>query len=162
MTAGVVMSEIIRISDLLKRAFEGDSWHGPSVMEVLAGIDAAVATAKLIATAHSIAEIAAHVGQWESVVRRRLQGENFKVTDAEDWPKFVVTDEASWSALVAMLIREHRALQAAVAAFDEGRLAEIVPGQDYNFYVMLHGVIEHDLYHAGQVALLKKAGGLTP
>ena len=153
------MSETRRIAGLLKAAFEGEAWHGPAVKEALAGVGVAQAAARPIARTHTIWEIAAHIATWENVVLRRLRGEKVEPTDAEDWPRAGEGGERAWSDLLQRLESGNRALQAAVLAFDESALDRPPPGGRATAYVLMHGVIQHDLYHAGQIALLKKATG---
>ncbi|HKA21413.1 MAG TPA: DinB family protein [Blastocatellia bacterium] len=152
------MSEKKRLNDQLKRAFEGQAWHGPSVSEVLAGVNAQQAAAHPIAGGHSIWELALHIQTWERVGRRRIQEfVPIDVSDEEDWPKVTDTSEAAWARTLEELRSNHQALRAAIRELDEDKLDEIVPGTTYSVYFLLHGVIQHDLYHAGQIALLKKA-----
>jgi uncharacterized damage-inducible protein DinB len=152
------MNEIQSIVDQLQRAFEGHAWHGPAVRELLADVSAAQADARPIAQAHSIWEIVLHISTWEHIVRRRLQGEVIdELPDEEDWPAVRDTSEAAWRKAVQDLEERNRALRDAVAQLDEARLTAKVPGKDHSVYIMLHGIIQHDLYHAGQVAVLKKA-----
>jgi len=151
------MSEKKRLNHQLKRAFEGTAWHGPSVSEVLAGVDAQQAAAHPIAGAHSIWELALHIQTWERVGRRRIQEfVPIDVSDEEDWPKVTDTSEAAWANTLEELRSNHQALRAAIRELDEAKLDEIVPGTTYSVYFLLHGVVQHDLYHAGQIALLKK------
>ncbi|HEY7729073.1 MAG TPA: DinB family protein [Candidatus Eisenbacteria bacterium] len=149
-------NEVSRIEDQLKRAFEGNAWHGPALKEVLQGVTAPRAAAKPIAGAHSIWEIVYHVAAWEDVVRRRLAGEPVALTDAEDWPPVRDTGDAAWSSALEGLSRGHQALRRAVSKLSDAKLKEEVPGMGYSIYHLVHGVIQHDLYHAGQIALLKK------
>ena len=152
------MSEKKRLNDQLKRAFEGTAWHGPSVSEVLAGVNAQQAAAHPIAGAHSIWELALHIQTWERVSKRRIQEfVPIDVSDEEDWPAVNDTSEAAWARTLEELRSNHQALRAAIRELDEARLEEIVPGTTYSVYFLLQGVIQHDLYHAGQIALLKKA-----
>ena len=151
------MSEKKRLNDQLKRAFEGKAWHGPSVSEVLEGVTAEQAAARPIVGAHSIWELALHIQTWERVGRRRIQEfVPIDVSDEEDWPKVTDTSDAAWAKTLEELRANHQALRAAIRELDETRLDEIVPGTTYSVYFLLHGVIQHDLYHAGQIALLKK------
>lgn len=150
------MSEIERIQDQLKRAFEGPAWSGPSVLEALEGISATKAAKHPIKGAHSIWEIALHIGVWEDVVRRRALGEKFQPTDAQDWPAVGAKTPAAWAATIRKLKAGHAKLREVVASCDEGRLDQpMVPGGS-TAYVQFHGAIQHDLYHAGQIAMLKK------
>ena len=154
------MDEISRIVDQLRRAFEGDAWHGPAVKEVLAGVTAEKAAAKPIAAAHTIWQIVLHIATWERIVRRRLEGEVIvEIPDEEDWPPIRDNGEQAWRTALAELERGHLALREAISRTDEARLGEMVPRKDHSVYVMLHSVVQHDVYHAGQIALLKKTQG---
>ena len=153
------MTETERIADQLRRAHEGQAWHGPALEEVLEGITAEAALRRPIAGAHNIWEILLHIGVWESVVRRRLSGE--VVTDVppeQDWPPVSDTSDTSWQTTRDELRRVHEQLQKVVARLTDRQLAEPVPSMGYNVYFMLHGTVQHALYHAGQIAILKKAG----
>lgn len=153
------MSEIKRIHDQLRRAFEGTAWHGPSLKEILADISSDKAAANPIPGLHSIWEIVLHITAWDGIVKRRLGGEIVEPSDQEDWPAIQDRSDQAWGQAVQELERGHQALRETVSLIDDARLAEIVPGTNYSVYFMLHGVIQHDLYHAGQIALLKKAQG---
>jgi len=149
--------EIERIHSMLKSSFSGDAWHGDSVMKIVDEINAEQAAAYPILGAHSIWELVQHMAVWEDVVRRRLGGETVLPTPEHDWPPVRSTDAAAWKKVVETLKSNHAALERMVAEMTDDRLDEIVPAKNYNAYVMLHGIIQHDLYHAGQIALLKKA-----
>jgi uncharacterized damage-inducible protein DinB len=152
------MGEIQRIEEQLKRAYQGGAWHGPALLELLAGVTAAQAAARPLPAAHSIWEITLHVAAWKSVVARRVKGEAVKEVPAEvDWPPVRAVGEADWLAALARLRAAHRELCDALRSLDEAGLDEPpYPGASAR-YVQLHGAIQHDLYHAGQIALLKKA-----
>ncbi len=151
------MDEIKRIDDQLRRAFEGHAWHGPSLRELLADVTAEQATARSVSGAHSIWEIALHIAAWHEGVRRRVEGERVELSPEEDWPPVASTSEAAWQDALAVLERTHTDLRRTVSRLADARLQEMVAGKDHSVYVMLHGLIQHDLYHAGQIALLKKA-----
>lgn len=154
------MSEVKRIKSEMRRAFEGEAWHGPSVMEILAGVTAEQAAARPIASAHTIWEITLHINAWESVVLRRLKGEPVgSIADEENFPPVTITSEEAWRQAIEKLKQDNLALREAVASLDDNQLSDIAAGANYSIYFMLHGVIQHDLYHAGQIALLKKALG---
>lgn len=152
------MSETKRIRDQLTRAFRGQAWHGPSVLELLSDVTAEQAAAHPVAGAHSIWELVLHIRAWERIAIRRIE-ENIAVeaTAEEDWPPVKETTEHAWKNALNTLKLNHEALRGVVASLDEARLQEIIPGAQYSVYFLLHGVIQHGLYHAGQIALLKKA-----
>jgi uncharacterized damage-inducible protein DinB len=153
------MNEMERIADQLQRAYEGDAWHGPSLRQLLSGVTADQAAARPIEGAHTIAEIVRHIAVWDEVARRRLQGEAVTNLDpSQDWPSPGAAEAAAWSGLLQKLEEANRKLREAILAAEEGRLGESSPGESqHTIYGMLHGVVQHDLYHAGQIALLKKA-----
>ena len=106
---------------------------------------------------HSIWQIVLHILAWQRVVLRRMAGETINDLPAEqDWPVVSDASDAAWKGTLADLESIHEQLCEAVGKFPESRLYEKVAGQRYPFYGMLHGVIQHNLYHAGQIALLKK------
>ena len=151
------MSEVRRIHDQLKRAFEGTAWHGDSLMEILAGVSAAEAAAKPIAGAHSIWELVLHIAFWEEVSRQRATGDGSMYEAEDGWKPVPDGGEEAWQAALGHLRQTNAALRETVASLTDERLKEKAAGQEYSIYFMLHGVIQHDLYHAGQIALLKKA-----
>ena len=152
-------SEAVRIADQLRRAFDGEAWHGDSLFEILEGVTAARAAARPIAGAHTIWELVLHVAAWDGAVLQRLGGLAVELSDAENFPPVRDTSEGAWRAALARVRRGHEELVAAVASLPDSRLDDMVPGKEgtyYTFYYMLHGVVQHELYHAGQIALLKK------
>jgi uncharacterized damage-inducible protein DinB len=91
---------------------------------------------------------------------RRLGGKAVELTDEENFPPVKDTSAAAWRTALDEVRRIHTELLSAVSALPDSRLGEMVPGKQgahYTFYYMLHGVVQHELYHAGQIALLKKA-----
>jgi uncharacterized damage-inducible protein DinB len=150
-------SEASRIADELRRAFHGSAWHGPSVLELVKDVDAATAAATPLANVHSIWEIVLHIAAWDDAVRRRLGGTKLQLTALQNFPRVPKATNAAWRKTVAHLKKTHEALVNTVAGLSDSRLDDRVPGKRYNFYFMLHGVAQHELYHAGQIAILKKA-----
>jgi uncharacterized damage-inducible protein DinB len=154
------MTDLDRIRDQLKRSLWGDAWHGPALLELLDGVDLAAATARPIAAAHTIAELVPHITTWIDVARRRIGGDWSPVADEENFPPAATTDR-EWANAVtelqAAVVRMDQMLERADAAV----LERVSPDGRYTVGVMLDGVIQHNLYHAGQIALLKKGGGAT-
>jgi len=153
------MSEAARIADQLRRAFGGEAWHGDSLFEILEGVTASQAAGRPIERAHTIWELVLHIAAWDDAVLRRLGGVAVELSDAENFPSVTDASEAAWRKALAQVRRVHEELVAAVASLPDSRLDDIVPGKEgahYTFYYMLHGVVQHELYHAGQIALLKK------
>jgi len=154
------MTETFRLADQIRRAFEGNAWHGDSIVELLSGVNAATAAARPIKSAHSIWEILLHIAAWDDDVVRRIGGTVVEVTDEQNFPTIKDTSEAAWTQAIESTKKIHNELIKAVASFPDSRLTEQVPGKSekhYNFYYLLSGIVQHELYHAGQIALLKKA-----
>ena len=155
------MNEIERIVDQLERAYRGEAWHGPSIREVLDGVDAEAASARPVANAHTIGELVVHLLAWEKEALARLAGTGRNdLPPEEDWPK----GAAAWRELLEELDAVHERLSVAISAISaisecsDDILGKTVPGRPgTTVYALLHGVIQHNLYHAGQIALLKKA-----
>jgi uncharacterized damage-inducible protein DinB len=156
------MSETERIWDLLQRSFEGgDAWRCPSLRELMGGASAEQAAVRPIPGAPSVWELVLHMSVSEDIARRRLAGETVEhLPDELAWPRPKDTGAAAWLQAKLDFGEARRALRQAVAAFAESRLNETVPGREYPFYVMLHGTIDHALYHAGQMEMLMLAQGI--
>jgi len=155
-------TEVNRLEEQLRRALEGEAWHGPSVLELLAGLSAAQAASHPIAGAHSIWELVLHLGSDYDLVLRRLVGDGRQLTAAEDWPACPASTEENWQQTVQELKLLNKKLRQAVRDFPDERLDDtLVPEAPYTAYTQFIGVTQHNLYHAGQIALLKRALAAT-
>lgn len=150
-------TECDRIADQLFRMVEGDAWHGPSVRALIADVSPDTAASHPIAGAHSIWELVHHMTAWAVIARRRLGGEIVDPSPAEDWPVVENTTPAAWATATQALERSHADLRRAVLALGDSHLEDRTPGKPHSLYVLLHGVVQHTGYHAGQVAVLKRA-----
>ncbi len=150
------MREIERITDQLKRAFEGEAWHGPSVLETIEGISSQQAAAHPFEGIHSVWEIVLHIAAWERAVLRRLNGDRAQLLTEEDWPMVAAIGDEAWEQSRQALKQGHDDLRSAIANLDESRLDQPIIEGLASVYVTLHGIVQHDLYHAGQIAILKK------
>lgn len=150
-------SECQRIADQLRRAFSGDAWHGAPVEQILAGTTAGQAMERPIPAAHNIWEIVLHIALYLHVAQEAALGVPMPRLGGpdEDWPP-VGTGSSVWPGPVADMLVKSEQLAQTIEAFSGDRLEEIVPGRPYNFYFLFHGIVQHSLYHAGQIALLRK------
>jgi uncharacterized damage-inducible protein DinB len=153
------MSEVSRILDQLHRAYEGPAWHGPALREILVGVTYQTAAQRPIPDAHTIWELVLHITVWISVPTRRIEGAGIPtLSPDQDWPSAPEPTDSSWRQALDQLAQAQRDLEEAVRTLTDDRLREKVLGDvPYSIYTMLHGVVQHNLYHAGQIALLKKA-----
>ena len=153
------MSETAGLADQIRRAFHGDAWHGDSILELLKGVDAKMAAAHPIKNAHSIWELVLHIAAWDGAVLKRAGGSAVELSGKRNFPPVEDTSEGAWRKAIEHATRAHDELVKAVAAFPDARLQEQVPGKTesyHNFFYLFSGIVQHELYHAGQIALLKK------
>ena len=136
---------------------KASAWHGPALLELLEDVDAATAAAKPIPKVHSIWELVLHIAVWDDAALRRLSGKKWQPTGLANFPPASAPTEAAWKKAVAATKRTHDTLVKTVAALPDSRLRDRVPGKRYDFSHMLQGIAQHELYHAGQIAILKKA-----
>ena len=149
--------ESTRLSELVRRGLEGQAWHGPALLDVLAGVSAEAAAAHPVHGAHSIWEIVLHLAATYRVVLRRIQGESGDLTADEDWPAVGAPIAQRWHEAIEQLRALNGELRLAIAACADTRLEqELAPGHSSG-YMHFAGVPQHDAYHAGQIALLRKA-----
>jgi uncharacterized damage-inducible protein DinB len=144
------------LAEQISRAFRGESWHGPSVLEVLEGISAEDAAAHPIPGAHSIWEIVLHLTSGYTLVLRRLRGECAQLSPEQEWPPLPACSSEAWRKAQHVLEELNQQLQLAVRAFPVECLLQPL-GSEYSAYTQFAGAPQHDLYHAGQIVLLKKA-----
>jgi uncharacterized damage-inducible protein DinB len=150
------MSEVHRIAKQLQRTFQGRAFHGPTIEEALEGISAKTAAAKTPGGAHNIWQIVLHVTFWQDTVRRWLQGEAVRPGPGDDWPEVRDKSEAAWQLALRDLRRSNEQLRDEAMLLDEARLEEPIFEGMSKVYVAVHGILQHNIYHAGQVSLLKK------
>lgn len=160
--AAAVVAERDHILDELRRAWDGDPWHGDPVRAVLAGLTPEQAAAHPLPGAHSAWEIVLHMTAWTREVARRLRDRVARDPEDGDWPAV----RGDLGQAVDALARAHAELLDAVAAFPPAELDRVVGeardrplGAGVSYAVMLHGLAQHHAYHAGQIALLRKAVG---
>jgi uncharacterized damage-inducible protein DinB len=146
-----------RIAEQHRRAYHGEAWHGPDVFELLEGVSPAKASARPIAKAHTIWEIVLHLTSWERIVRSRLVGEPMDVSAALDWPALPSKPtKKSWDEARAALHEASEAMDVVLARMTDNQILSTRPGTTGTYEELAHGQVQHALYHAGQIALLKK------
>jgi hypothetical protein len=138
--------------DLLDEAFDKKSWHGPNLRGSIRGVTAEDAAWRPQPGAHNIWELALHSAYWKYVVRRRITGDkrgSFVLPGSNFFPRPLETTEAAWRADVGILVAEHKKLRDVVAKLSATRLTK------KNLH-LIRGAAAHDLYHAGQIRLLRR------
>lgn len=147
-------TEIENIKSLFNKTFEKGAWHGPAVMEVLSDIDGKSADSRFPNT-HSIIELVTHMTAWRIFVIQKLQGDRaYMVSDTMNFP-----EPTGWLTALKKLEESQVKLLLELDQFPESKLDELMPHDAYEctFSTLLHGIIHHDLYHLGQIILIKKS-----
>jgi uncharacterized damage-inducible protein DinB len=135
----------------LDRVFNGPAWHGPSIIETLDQITEAHAQNKF-KDSHTLIQLIAHMATWRRFVIERLNGNAaFDVSEEQNFGA-----PASLQATIQQLKDTQQELVKAIENFPEERLKDKVDTRNYSFQTMLHGILHHDLYHLGQIGLLKR------
>ena len=151
------MTDVERIVDQLNRLVEGDSWHGPSIREILAGVSASDAASHPVPGAHSIWELVHHVTAWVRAAHERVLGNVCEPEGEADWPPVRDTTDRAWASAFDTLRRAQADLVRTLETFSDADLDAPVPNREYSRAHMLHGLAQHHAYHAGQMALLKRS-----
>ncbi len=150
------MKETERIRDQLIRSIEGPAWHGPALLELLAGVTADRAAARTVTGGHAIWELVLHIQAWQDAAVDYVTGKEVDLSDEEDFPPVANHSEDAWKAAMDSMVRSARQLGDVTLALNDEVLDQPIPGKKFSTYTLLHGVPQHNLYHAGQIALLKK------
>jgi len=150
------MTETERILDQYDRVMNGSAWHGDPVWKILKGISPQQAARRLSPRTHTIWELVSHMTFWEGEVCRRLAHQPARSAKGLNFPAMPEATEENWNATLAEFRRTNEALRNAIRQLDASLLDRPVLGRKRTIYVELHGIIQHDLYHAGQIAFLKK------
>jgi uncharacterized damage-inducible protein DinB len=172
------MAARLRVSDpsfyatQLEQTQSGNPWYGPPIAQVVQGLTVEQAAAHPVPGAHSVWEIVLHMTSWVNEVRRRIAEGNPRTPDDGDWPEPPDPTEGNWWQSLDQLEAAHAELREALLKFPESRMAEMVGptrdaplGTGVSYAAMIQGLLQHDAYHLGQIALLKRAlekgGGRT-
>jgi uncharacterized damage-inducible protein DinB len=145
--------------ELIDEAFEKKAWHGPNLRGTIRGLGAVEAAWRPGPGRHNIHELVVHAAYWKYAVRRRLSGDkrgSFALLGSNWFPRGDAPDETAWRAAVRLLVDEHRKLRAVVAGLRDRDLDKAAAGHRTTPRVLIRGIAAHDLYHAGQIQLLKR------
>lgn len=148
--------EIERIRDQLHKAVHGGAWHGPSVLEAAELLSPSAARVRRPPSGHSALQILLHIASWLEISRERMEGRAVTPTAEMDWPKPAGEGDEAWDAARARVRSAHEALDRTLASLSDADLDRTAAGKDYSLYFLAHGVIQHSLYHAGQIVLFAR------
>jgi uncharacterized damage-inducible protein DinB len=150
--------EVVRVVRLLDEAYNRKSWHGTNLRGSIRGLSAEQAGWQAGGAKHSVADIVVHCAYWKYAVRRRLRGDprgSFPLKGSNWCALREPLTESTWRRYVALLEAEHRALRDAVAELPPGRLSQAPGNRKTTNLALIHGIALHDVYHAGQIQMLK-------
>jgi uncharacterized damage-inducible protein DinB len=152
------MTDPKELAKLVRQTVTGPMWHGPSINDAFQGLTYVAANSRPIAGAHSAWELALHIASWADIARTRLGEQIMRdPVRSKDWPPVPAPSPSAWRQTVEQVGSAYDALATHLEWMKPEDLQRIVPGRDYTVETMVRGVIEHGVYHAGQVAILRKA-----
>lgn len=153
-------TECNHIAYELTSAINGEAWYGNSLREILKNVTAEHAQRHPVPNVHSIWELLCHVEAWTKFALGAIAGTPIPPWPAMpvelDWPTVTDTSESGWKLAMESFFEHHLKLVKAIEGFGDERLEATVPGRTYNFYRLFQSAIQHAIYHAGQIALLRK------
>ncbi|HEV7644998.1 MAG TPA: DinB family protein [Pyrinomonadaceae bacterium] len=157
----MALSQIDVILDLIDQAFDHKAWHGPNLRGALRGLELEEVIWRPAPGKHNIWELMLHAAYWKYVVRRRLLNEekgSFQLPGSNffERPAEGHADKKAWEKDVKLLVENHKSLRAAVANLKPQSLADTASGSKYSILQTVNGIAAHDLYHAGQIQLIKR------
>ena len=153
--------EIKRILKNITAVYDGKAWHGDNIISMLSGVTAAMASQRPERLNHSIAEIVCHMTAWRIFVVEKIKGNaSYEVWDTElNWKKIEALTEESWQTIKKTLKESQQYLLQQVETMPDSLLSTAVDGRKYNVRLMLQGIVQHDIHHAGQISIIKKLVG---
>ncbi len=152
-------SQVQLLLRIINQAYEKKAWHGPNLRGTVRGLAAAQAVWRPSPKRHNIQEIIVHAAYWKYAVRRRLLGEkrgSFPLKGSNWFPRRKGEAERLWKDDCALLDSEHRKMWKAIAALNDDDLEKTPPESGVSNAMLIYGIASHDLYHAGQIQLLKR------
>lgn len=143
---------------MLSETFEGEPWYGQSVMRKLENVPYVIGYKTCIPESHSVAEIVAHLIAWKSLVVEKLEGNTdyeIEIDSEIDWPATNVHTREEWEELKRKLVAAQFRIYEILNTKDDEFLQEKVVGKNYTYDYLLRGLLQHDIYHLGQIGLIE-------
>ena len=137
--------------------YSSSPWHGDAMWSILGGISAELAAARPLPDAHTVWQIVMHMTFWEEVATKRLAGERAGLIEERNFPPLPAITEENWRKTLDEFRSSNARFREALAKLDPAKLDELSAAGKRTYYDEAHGIIEHNVYHAGQIAMLKKA-----
>lgn len=151
------MTQTQRILEHYNAVLHGSPWHGDAIWQILDSVSVGQAAARPLPQAHTIWEIVMHMTFWESVVIKRLTGQHAGLVEELNFPAMPAPTEENWRKALDEFRASNEGFRQALQRLDPARLNDLTAAGKRTFYGEAHGIVEHHVYHAGQIALLLKA-----
>lgn len=156
------MLETKHLKNQLYRLYEGEVWHGPSIKEVLTGVLPSTATTRITPQSKNIAEYLQHLINWRTFALEKMTGgDSFDIilNSEADWSTINELSQEQWNELIENYEESQTELLEVLGTYSDRKLEAIVPGRKYSFAMLIDGIIHHDIYHSGQMMLIRKLVG---
>ncbi len=144
---------------LIDQAYSKGAWHGPNLKGSIRGIDAGTVVKRPGSKRHNIFELVCHAAYWKYIIWRKLTDSKeaeFELRGSNWFKSPRAADEKSWTRIKRLLDRHHKLARQAIMDLPESALFKRAPNSKYRYFELVCGMASHDLYHAGQIQLLKK------
>lgn len=152
-----ISSERNLLADQLERSFRGGAWHGPSLSEILGGLDPGLASWRPAPGIQTILESVEHLSFWFEEARRRIEGGSPDPSPQDQsWGRIHEDVQTDWETALASLESAHRGLREAILQIPEDALGSVPPGSESDARSLLLGTLQHNAYHAGQIRLIRR------
>jgi len=152
-------TEIKEIIDQLNQVYSGDPWYGDGFVEKLSKIDWRIVNKMPTPNSPSVARLVKHILNWRVFLIQKLNGNvDFDIiTDApNDWTDIIIETEKDWTRLLEEMSNVHNETIELLTQNTKSKLQEKVTRRSYNFEFLLKGIVQHDIYHIGQIGLIAK------
>ena len=150
------MLESKRISNLYQSIYNGNPWLEVNLANTLNDVTAEQAYRKINPNLNTIWEIVNHLIQWRRNILRRVQGETITTPDHNYFVPVLDPSEVAWHQSLQNLAKSQDQWNTFLTYFDDGDFEKIYINNNLTYYEHIHGIIQHDVYHLGQIVLLKK------
>ncbi len=151
-----MMLESKRVSNLYQSIYNGDPWLEVTLENTLKNVSAAQAYRKINPNLNTIWEIVNHLIQWRRNILKRVQGETITTPDHNYFVPVLDSSEAAWEQSLQNLAKSQELWNSFLNTFDDANFEKIYPTNNHTYYEHIHGIIQHDVYHLGQIVILKK------
>lgn len=152
-------SEINDLLEKLEDSFNGDPWYGESLMHKLENIDFEIANSTPEGISNSIANLVQHIINWRVYLIEKLKGNveyAIELNTSSDWSNVEINSKGDWTKLKSALEDTQDEITGLLQVNDDEFLELQVPGRSYNFKFLIEGIIQHDIYHTGQIAIVAR------